>query len=228
MKNSILAILFSSCALLSPTKSLNTPQLITGGADISKLSSDEIAQNLTRETTMGGGIFDLQAIPLSKALLNQRWQELNNSRAFGPKDLVKTKNWHMSRFIDNKTCIDFHYSVTRFEQTKYLSNWKLILDIDGQSYDMEWMDLAKGENIFVSQVATPTHMARKWHNQAIACATTELPLEKGFSLKVLSAYVPWPFSSEAVMEWYFQPLTPEDEAAMIEREEKKKQKYRGW
>tara|TARA_R110000868_G_scaffold30668_3_gene113197 strand:+ start:10093 stop:10779 length:687 start_codon:yes stop_codon:yes gene_type:complete len=228
MKKSIIILFLSSCALLGPKKPLSTPQLITGGSDIAKLSSDEMAKQLTRDTTMGGGIFELQATPLSRALMQQRWQELNSSRGYSPHDLAKTKSWHLSRFIESKTCIDFHYSVTRFEETKFLSNWKLILELEGEQYDMTWLEQPAGENIFVSQIATPTHMARKWHNQAIACTSTELPIEKGFTLKVLSAYVPWPFSSESSMEWFFQPLTKEDEAALIERQKKKQQKYRGW
>lgn len=228
MKIIIAALLLSSCALFQSQKKNTSPTLVTGGGAETKMSSDEIAHHLTRETSMGGGIYEIKAMPLTEPYLTQRWNELANARAFGEKDFKRAKQWHVDRFLGNRTCIDMHYNVTRFEQSKYLDQWKLIIEVDGDNIEMEWLPESQHGEAFVSEVLTPTHPDKRWHNRGIACAPVNLPIYRGFSLQVKTVYVPWPFSEEANLEWVFEALNPEDEAAVEERKKKNFQKYRGW
>lgn len=228
MNKLILIFFLSSCSIFSSKKVNNSPHLVTGGGDEATMSSDEIAKNLKRSTTMGGGIYELSAIPLTSPYLERRWSELAQSRGLQAADAKKGRQYNISRFVKNKTCIEFYYSVTRFEDSKNLSQWKLSIEVEGEVIPLNWVEGWQADQSFVSEHRTPTHMDKKWHNQGIACSSNELPIWKGFELQIESAYVPWPFSSKASIDWIFEALTKEDEAAVEARKKKKYQKYRGW
>lgn len=227
MKIITILLLASSCALFQSKHKNNSPTLVTGNGPEQKMSAAEIADHLTRETTMGGGIYELSAMPLTTPYITKNWQEIASARALNSNDKDRSKKWYVDRFM-GKTCIDFHYSVTRFEKVKELSQWKLTIEVDGDNIDLEWLPQAENSEAFVTEVKTPTHLDKRWHNRAIACAPVELPIYRGFSLKAKTTFVPWPFSDEASMEWIFEALSADDEAAVEERKKKNYQKYRGW
>lgn len=228
MKLLLPLLLLSSCAFFQPKKVYNSPTLVTGGEKEKSMTSDEIAQHLTREETMGGGIYNIKAMPLTRPYLEKHWNELKIARAIKKEDQTKAKAWHLDRFINQRTCIDFHYSIIRFDQMKELNQWKLMLEVDGDNIELEWMPESLSGQPFASEEQTATHPIKRWHNSGIACAPVELSIWRGFSLKVAAAYVPWPFSSSVELNWVFEAMNPEDEAAVEERKKKNYQKYRGW
>jgi len=228
MKLIIILSLLSSCALFQSHKKDSSPKLVVSEAGELNYSADEIAYNLTRDTTMGGGIYEISAMPLTKPFLEKRFQELASMRAVNQQDMSTMRKWHIDRYLLNRTCIDFDFNVTRFEESKQINQWKLAIEVDGDHIELEWLPENQAESIYVSQVRTPTHLGKRWHNRGIACAPVILPLWRGFSLKIQTAFVPWPFSSEAQLEWIFEALNVEDEAAIEERKKKNYQPYRGW
>ncbi len=228
MKILFILLIASSCSLL-PTKAPEpSPHLITGGPDISGLSSTEMENLLRKSTTMGGGIFLLEAIPLSRPYLEKKWKEQAEARSLNKANYQSGLKQNVSQFLEQKTCIEFSYSVTRFEKTKDISNWNIAIELEDEKFDLSWVNPEDQSNTFVSEQPTATHMDKRWHNKAIACTPVELNLWRGFTLKIKSAYVPWPFSEEDSIDWIFEALTKEDEAAVEELKKKKYQKYRGW
>lgn len=228
MKILILFTLLTSCSIFQSNKKNSSPILVSGsGKDIS-MNVDELAFHLSRETTLGGGIYEIRAMPLSRAYLERRFQKIASNRGLQEKDYSVAAKWHVERYLKNRTCIDFDYNVTRFEQMKDIDQWKLVLEVDGDQYELEWLKENTIDRTYVTELKTPTHLAKRWHNRAIACAPVELSLWRGFSLKAIAAYVPWPFGNEASMEWIFEAMNPEDEEAIEARKKKNFQKYRGW
>lgn len=220
--------ILTSCSLFQTREQNDSPALVTGGTEVNSMTSDELAFHLTRTTTMGGGIYEVSLMPLTTPYLEKHWQEFQSTRALKGEDEKQARKWHVTRFISNKTCVDFHYNVTRFEQMKQLDQWQLTLEVDGDHFPLEWMSESMQSQPFVSEIQTATSPMKRWHNSGVACAPVELPISRGFSIKVQATYVPWPFSSDTSLDWVFKAIRPEDEAAVEERRKKNYQKYRGY
>lgn len=183
---------------------------------------------LIQTTTMGGGIYLIEALPLSKPYLEKRWMESAQTKALTSAQYKSGIENNINRLTKNKTCVEFNYSVTRFEQNKELTNWKIEVLLDDEVFELNWLNPTSQQNTFVSEQLTSTHTDKRWHNSAIACTPVSLDLKRGFTLKIKTAFVPWPFSDEATIDWIFEALTKEDEIAIEELQKKKQQRYRGW
>ena len=222
MKILIITLLISSCSLLSSKNMTPSPHLVTSGEDIQSLSSTEMRDQLIKTETMGGGIYSIEAMPLTKPYLEKKWKEVAETKALTSKQYQNGIQKNITQYILNKTCVQFNYSVTRFEDNKNLKNWKIAIELKEELFPLEWINPNDQQNTFVSEQLTATHADKRWHNSAIACVPVSLDLWRGFSLKVKTAFVPWPFSEETSIDWIFEALTKEDEAAV---EELKKKKY---
>ncbi len=228
MKILFILLAFTSCSFLPSRAPDPSPHLITGGSDIAGLSSTDMKQLLQKSVTMAGGIFLIDALPLSKPYLDKKWKEQAEARSLNSKNYRSGVLKNVDRFISRKSCVQFDYSVTKFEKTKELSNWKIAIEINDESFPLEWINPSSTSNTFVSEQPTATHKDKRWHNSAIACTPVSLDLWRGFTLKIHSAFIPWPFSENTSIDWIFKALTRDDEAAVEELRKKNYQKYRGW
>lgn len=228
MKILIISLLLSSCSLLPKKAPTPSPHLITNGSDIESLSSTEMRDQLLKSTSMGGGIYTIEAMPLTKPYLEKNWKEVAEMKALTSSQYKYGIQKNITQYSLNRTCVQFNYSVTRFEENKDLKNWKIAILLNDELFSLEWLNPGNQENTFVSEQLTSTHKGKRWHNSAIACTPVSLDLWRGFTLKIKTAFVPWPFSDEDSIDWIFEALTKEDEAAVEELKKKKYQKYRGW
>ncbi len=230
----ISCLLLTSCAFFQSKPFDETALYLSGQKP--EASVEEYEKNLTRNTSMGGGYYQITAKPLVKPLIIKRFEQTASLRGFSPKEKEKALAKINESFLVDKTCFEFQYEAVRFSQVANLSNWELsFINANGDTLPLKWQK----EDLKRPSVKSKTYKAGlsqpTWLGQGIACGNFQTDFKSGFALKVKPAFVQFPFSSNTLLSWEFPERIKikDSETGRIEEkwEEKKKRsykRYRGW
>lgn len=219
--NAILSFIFlSSCAFLQGKKD-PSQELIAGNSDQFAVSVTEVEEALTQYESMGAGTYKIRATVLTPALLELREKSKPFSEEIIQKNILESKK----NLSDSKTCFQIALKVINQSKYAYFDEWKGRVFVDDSEqkleFPLEWTEeslKAKPK----SQVGSAFHgKTDHYYNEGVACTETRVPLQKGFTLKLLPSYIQWPFDGTLDLSWSF--VDPNDKTP-----KKVKERYRGW
>lgn len=223
MKLLLLSLLLSlvSCSLLQEKKDpLN--QYIQSSVEEIAASTPEVEEALTQYGSMGAGTYKAKATLLTPVLLEMKEKEKPFSEAVTQKNIAEAKK----KFTENKTCLKISLRVITQSKYAYFEEWSAKVFIEQSVNEKLEFPLVWTEE---SLTAKPqTKLASAFHgktehysNEGVACTEKPIPLNKGFTLKLLPSFIQWPFDGTLDLSWNFvdpgaKPL------------KKIKETYRGW
>lgn len=227
-------LLLCSCAFFQERAHDETYLYLKG--DKPEASVEEYEKSLTRKASMGGGYYQVEARPMIAPYLKKKLEQRASLRGFNGKEKAEALKKLEATYLSDKTCFEFTYEATRFDQVAQLKNWSLsYVEPKGDTYPLEWLqnDLKKSSikgETNKGGIELPT-----WLGSGVACGHFKTAFDSGFALKVKPEYVQFPFDSYTLLSWDFPKKiqVKNDETGKVEEKwEDKKAKsykrYRGW
>ncbi len=222
----------SGCAFFSNTPEFDNKKLVEyiQGSGFNRTQLSDIERNLTRKANMAGDIYRIRVypytFPLIEALVDDQAAALSLTKS-QRSELAKNLQ---EKYLNQKTCLQFDYQVSRIAKVSQLKDWKLqIIDQYENSYDTQWTQdslaaIPTKSFDYIGSVREPM-----WIGNGVACTHQKVDLSKDFDTKVMAQFAPFPFSKEETLSWQY-PVYEEVNGEKVEVKEKNKdfKGYRGW
>lgn len=186
---------------------------------------------LEKKESMAGGDFQIRLFPVPPFYWNKKAEELANERGLDKAQLKELKAHYVAEYSEKKHCLNFEYSVIRFKKSSQLKNWKLsLVDTKGDVYPLKWKEVDLARPIVMGKIQRNPYNIEQWQGSGIGCVRATIPWEKGFAVKVVPKFVPWPFPGDKVFKWrfdHYEKVVGKKEKVKVEAK-KEVQPYRGW
>jgi hypothetical protein len=221
--------LLSSCSFFSPNPKDRTYSYLTGKG-LKNPTTDEIKTALLRNSSMSGGNYQFNAFPYTYTLIDAMVRETTQLRGLTKDQQQTLKDSLEEKYLLDKTCFNFSYEVTRFEQSSRLQDWSLaIVDKEDQEFATQWSDEDLKKKPVVSKRNVAGDKLNKWLSSGVACTQASPKLASGFGIKVTPKFVQFPFDKSAKLFWEFPEIKIVDgQAQEVEGKKKSFRSYRGW
>ncbi len=217
----------SSCAIFIPKKESEHHIYPLLTKKTTRFSTDQIQSILTKSHSMAGGNYQISAFPLTQSYIHSKVRDLTNNKHLTKEQQLALTAQLEKRWILDKTCMQFHYEVVRFDQAKNLKDWQLtLIDSNKVTSSLNWEKMPVP---IQSEIQRQEGKLEKWINDGVACTSPAVDLTAGFSLKVRPSFVQWPFQSEKKMAWNFSHYKKDEgKKILIPKKKQVKERYRGW
>lgn len=234
-----LAIL-SSCAFFQPTDKTQEQFIhYIDAKDFSAAQLEEIAESLSRKTSMGGGIYRLTFTPYTDAYLQAYINSEAELKSLSEKDAKKLKETLHERYLNGKSCFRFDYEIAKIDRVTNPESWKLTAisplgeDSDPLKYKLSALPPLTGTEYPKAKSFTYIGSIREpvWFSHADFCTAynDKINFHRDFALDIQVSYVPFPFDRDSEVTWHY-PVYEIVNGEKVEVKEKKKsfKGYRGW
>jgi hypothetical protein len=225
-------IFISNCSLLSSKNEYDTKKLkpYISGNGFNREDLSEIKKHLSRKVSMGGGIYRIKVYPMTAPLIEAMADDHVAALSLTDMRKEKLKENLFAQYLDKKTCFQFEYEVARIEKSSKLEDWKLeIYDHNKRNFSTQWTEQSLKEIpaksfTYIGSIKEPV-----WYGKGVSCSDQNIDLTQDFSIKVVTDFAPFPFSTEADLNWQY-PVYKMVEGKEVEvKEESENYKgYRGW
>lgn len=193
--------LLTSCALFQkrPVENLS---YITGDGLEASVTSEEIAANLTKNSSNAGGYYQINVLPLSAPYLRAKRQEQSLMRGLTPRELAELEMKDEQRYVLQRFCVRVQATVTRHQAATDLSQWEVLHEnSEGVQTQMSWL---LPLDPVIRSVAQGAHGPEdQWQFAGEACSDRELPVTPQFHVVLKPPFTPWPFPGYNRLTWSF-------------------------
>ena len=222
----------SSCAFFSQNPAYDNKKLkaYVQGSGFDRTELNSIKETLSRSAKMAGNIYKVKVMPMTRPLIEAMVDDQAAALSLTKEERASLLKNLEATYLENKTCLELNYEVTRIEKSSQLEDWQLeILDHDQLSHKTKWTisslaEIPTKSYEYIGSVREPV-----WFGKGVACTSRSVDLSKDFDVKVTSHYVPFPFSSEATLYWQYPVYEVIDgKEVEVETKDKNFKGYRGW